>query len=277
MHLAINYSLEASDLLQEDMIKIDIFKCPEWPKMIADAILKCPVAVHFNLCAGRDMSKDIDWDFVERLMLWTNTPHVNLHLETRSKDIQNLSIDTEDPYLSDFIANQMITELSLVVSRFGAEHVVAENVPYRSQGKVLYPSADPDLVKNVIEAAGCGFLLDIAHARISAENMGIDEIEYLNRLPVERLRELHFSGVHDLDGWLQDHLPAQVEDWQTLKWVLTQINRHEWPEPWLLALEYGGVGEKFAKRSDSQAIQQQVKHLRDILTLEPGSTVSLKN
>jgi hypothetical protein len=93
----------------------------------------------------------------------------------------------------------------------------------------------------------------------------MDQRDYMAKLPVERLRELHFTGVHDLDGYWQDHLPALEDDWQALIWVLERIRSGEWPRPWLLAFEYGGIGEKFAGRSDPQVIAEQVPCLYELL------------
>ena len=48
---------------------------------------------------------------------------------------------------------------------------------------------------------------------------------------------------------------------QVLDWVLERIKSGQWASPWLLAFEYGGVGEKFAYRSNPQVIEEQVPQL----------------
>lgn len=68
-----------------------------------------------------------------------------------------------------------------------------------------------------------------------------------------------------MDGRLQDHLPARAEDWPELEWVLKGIRERTWALPWLLAFEYGGIGEDFTWRSDAQVMAVQIPHLRTLV------------
>jgi uncharacterized protein (UPF0276 family) len=268
MDFAINYSTQAADLLKQSKIQLERFKCPDWPDMIAEASLLRPVAVHVNLKAGRGKLKATDWARLATILEQTGTPYLNLHLEARREDFPEIPVDTTDPKHGEQIAEQMIADLRLAAQHFGAERVIGENVPYRGQmGKVLRPATLPEIIRQVLEETGCGLLLDTAHARIAAHYLGMDERQYLATLPVERLRELHFTGVHDLDGYWQDHLSALEIDWLALEWVLERIRSGEWSRPWLLAFEYGGVGEKFAGRSDPQVIIEQVPQLYESVKL----------
>ena len=80
---------------------------------------------------------------------------------------------------------------------------------------------EPGFIREVLEAADCGLLLDVAHARVTAAHMGIDEIAYLEQLPFDRVTELHFSGPRPIDGLLSDaHQAPQLDDFQLLDWVL---------------------------------------------------------
>jgi uncharacterized protein (UPF0276 family) len=262
MKFAINYSTQAADLLRQGKIQVERFKCPDWPDMIAEASQICPVALHVNLKAGRGKLAEADWARLEGFLEQTGTPYINLHLEARREDFPEMPVDTTDPGHQEQVIEQIIADLRLAVKHFGAERVIGENVPYRAQlGKVLRPAVEPAAIRRALEETSCGLLLDTAHARITAHSLGVDERDYMAQLPVERLRELHFTGVHDLDGYWQDHLPALEADWLALDWVLERIRSGEWPRPWLLAFEYGGVGEKFAGRSDPQVMTDQVPRL----------------
>ncbi len=266
MLLAINYSFQAAALLDQNRIQIDRFKCPDWPEMIEEASQFCQVAIHLNLKAGRGNLINKNWERISRLLEETGTPFVNLHLETREGDIPGIPLDTNEPHHSEQIVERMVTDLKIVIHRFGAERVIAENVPYRGvAGKVLRPSVDPKVIQQVLEETNCGLLLDISHAKITAHYLGMDERSYITRLPVERMRELHFTGVHNLNGYLQDHLEALEEDWMILKWVLDNIRTGNWPRPWMVAFEYGGVGEKFATRSDPKIIAEQTPQLYSLV------------
>lgn len=266
MLFAINYSPEAASLVRENRILIDRFKCPDWPDMIAEAIQIRPVAVHFTLAAGRNRLPKADWKLVEHLLKMTSTPFVNLHLEPHINDFPG--IDPENPEQDERVVEQMLAEIHQVAQRFGPERVIVENVPYRGKGyKVLRPAVLPEVITQVLDATGCGLLLDIPHARIAAHHLGIDEREYISRMPLHRLRELHYTGLHNLDGYLQDHLEVLDTDWPILDWAIEQIRTFKWKPPWMLAFEYGGVGEKFAQRSESQVIATQVPLIYNRVTM----------
>lgn len=257
MLFAINYSIQAAALCNEGRIELDRFKCPDWPDMIAEARKLREVAVHYTLKAGRGKTKKANWEQIARLAEQTSTPYINLHLEPRPVDYAGMPVDTTDPAHQQQVLERTLEDMWLAVQNLGAERVIAENAPYRPTGTLLRPAVEPAFITQVIEETGCGLLLDISHAMISAHHLGITAQEYMTCLPVKSLRELHFAGVHDLNGWLQDHLPALPTDWEILRWVMEQIRGGNWPRPWLLAFEYGGVGEKFVDRSEASVIEAQ--------------------
>jgi uncharacterized protein (UPF0276 family) len=266
MLFSINYSTQASVLYRQNRLPLGRFKCPDWPELIAEARQVLPVAVHFNLFAGRGRLKKKNLDLIERIADESGTPYVNLHLEAKIADYPAIPVDSSSPEHRMLILDQMFTEVDLAVRRFGRERVILENIPYRSMGSALRLCVEPELITRVVEETGCGFLFDIPHARISAHNLGIDEREYICRLPVVKLKELHFTGVHYFGSWLQDHLPAQAADWSLLEWVLERIRLREWGMPWMLAFEYGGVGEKFTWRSSAQEIETQGTKLHSLVS-----------
>jgi len=266
MNLAINYSTQAASLVTQGKVKVDRFKCPEWPDMIAEAIQLRPVAVHFKLEAGRGKLDGKNWGKVSHFLQLTNTPYVNFHLESRVDDFQDIPLDTTDPCYKEQIIERMVTDLNMAAREFGADRVIGENVPYRGPaGKILRPAAEPSIIQRVLAETGCGLLLDISHARIAAHYLGMEEHLYISQLPVERIREMHFTGVQCPDGYWQDHLAAVEEDWQALDWTIQHIRGGEWPKPWLLAFEYGGVGEKFASRSEPLVIEVQTARIHNVI------------
>lgn len=259
MDLAINYSTQAAALYAQGKIKLDRFKTMDWPEMIAAARYYGPVAVHFGLQAGNGRVKTLDWDGVARLLDETDTPHLNLHLEATTKDYPGIPVDYPSIGDRDRIFKRMLKDVRRAVKQLGPERVIIENVPYRgTDEKVFRLSVEPETIQTIVSETGCGLLLDISHARIAAHHLGMEAKEYMQLLPVASLRELHFTGLHNLNGRLQDHLSILESDWPYLDWVLERIHLGEWPRPWLLAFEYGGTGEKFAWRSDPNIIETQL-------------------
>ena len=270
MQLSINFSPAAAKLVQTGKIDIDYFKIPDWNWMVEEAKSLRPVTVHFTLEAGNAALEQVDWEVVEHLAELTATPYINLHLDSRREYFPDLPVASTDPTDMKRVLAVMMADVTSVVDRFGSERVIIENSPYRSEfGNTLRACVEPDLISRVVEETGCGFLLDISHAYITAHYMSMDAKTYFAHLPIQHVKEMHFAGIHHQDGQLVDHLSILDADWHKLDWALENIRSGEWSEPWMLAFEYGGVGEEFGWRSDPDVIADQVPRLREKLSL-PG-------
>ncbi|MFQ3566102.1 MAG: DUF692 family multinuclear iron-containing protein [Aggregatilineales bacterium] len=260
MLFAINYSLPAADLLRAGVIEIDRFKCPNWPDLIAEASALRPVYVHFDLIAGDDRLADVDWGSIERALIETETPFVNLHLAPTLNAFAEFTAEPLSAAQEERVIEKMAAELEQVIARFGADRVLVENIPYRGKHwkkegrRFLATAVKPKIFSQLIRELGVGFLFDISHARIAASNLGWDEREYIAALPLERIREVHVTGLAMIDDFLTDHLAMREEDWQIFDWVIELMQAGTAAAPWLLAFEYGGVGPKFEWRTDPEAI-----------------------
>lgn len=99
--------------------------------------------------------------------------------------------------------------------------LLLENFNYHPTNAYEY-ICEPGLFSFLIDQIGCGVLLDLAHARISAHNMGwADPKLYLEALPLDKIREVHVTRP----GWQGDqmvdlHQPLQSDDFELLGWVL---------------------------------------------------------
>jgi len=266
MYLAINYSLPAAQLVRAGQIDIDYFKTPNWEWIIEEAKQLKPVAVHFTLEAGNDSLGAADWDKVQQLSQATGTPYINLHLDARQDYYPNFAVDTTKGSEIETVYQVLLSDIKQVVERFGPDRVILENSPYQQfPGNTMRLCVDPELITRLVLETGCGLLLDISHAVISASYFGMDPEEYILRLPVKHLKELHFAGIHHdpVSGKLADHLSIQEQDWHWLDWVLGNVHAGEWNSPWLLSFEYGGVGEKFQWRSNPEIIAEQIPILNE--------------
>ncbi len=171
--------------------------------------------------------------------------------------------DLADPEDADEVLETMLQDVTPMTERFGAERVILENVPFPD----VYLdkpglASDPGVVCAAVERSGCGLLLDLAHARLSAESLGIDVYAYIEQLPLNHLRELHVTGVGlDPTGFRQDHLPMTDEDWALFDWAMRQIVSGAWPAPWAVSCEYGGIGPMFEWRSDPAVIARDIPRM----------------
>ncbi len=266
MKLAVNYSPPAAALRLGGQLPIDLYKCPDWPDLIGEAVGTegaHAVYVHFPLVAGDGSLENVDWPRVERLLGETRTPFVNLHLAPHAANFRG---DPESAAYRGKVLDTLRWDVETVGARFGEERVIVENVPYYSgQETRLRLGVLPETITQIINGTGCGFLFDLSHARISAHSLGVDEKEYIEALPLDRLCELHITGVGMHEGRLCDHLPLTEEDWEVTAWALAHIRAGAWACPGVVALEYGGVGPAFEWRSDPCVLAEQVPRLYNLV------------
>jgi uncharacterized protein (UPF0276 family) len=122
-----------------------------------------------------------------------------------------------------------------------------ENFNYHPTNAYEY-ICEPELFTALLEATGADMLLDLAHARISANNMKWPSVyDYLQALPLHKVREVHFTrpGWEDIThqtygsvnegreaapmGQMVDlHQPVQQDDLDILDWVLSHT-----PDPYV--------------------------------------------
>ncbi len=114
-----------------------------------------------------------------------------------------------------------------MIDHFGSENVILENANYDPNYQVPTLVIQPEVISRVVAESGCGLLLDLAHARMSAVYLGIDMREYISRLPVHALRELHVAGTRYVaeQQRLVDHYPMTDEDWSLTEWALDNIHQ----------------------------------------------------
>ena len=255
MKLAVNYSNPLVQLIKSGSIETDLIKCPDWEGMLEEAAPYGPVTIHFSLDAGLGETLKLDFGRIDRFLELTHTPHVNTHLVTPR------SCTPDDPTELTRVNDLWRKEIHGMINHFGEERVVLEHFPYSPASPNIAPAADPVIFSNVVKDTGCQLLLDLAHARISADTMGIDVKDYIRALPVDRLSEMHVTGIQLFSGVLTDHFKMNEEDWELLDWALNEIRSGAWREPEIVAFEYGGVGDVFVWRTEKEILKEQVPRL----------------
>ncbi len=294
MQFAVNYSPQAAELVHNGQVTIDRFKCPAWPDLINSIPANDPIYVHFPLRVGlgigdaedTETHQIVDWRKMEKLLEQTGTPYVNVHLGIQPSDYPDWPVTpTADAAFSDMLIENAIRDLEAVVRRFGADKVMAEN-DHAGMGYYRRETIEPEFISRVIEETGCGFLLDLSHARLAARSLGEDAHAYINRLPVKRLREVHVTGIQMYDdtwqskvsgaglhpdplqwysGHLIDHLPMTDLDWDFVGRSIENIHTGQWHTPWIVSFEYGGVGALWQALTDQTALHQQIPRLYDLV------------
>jgi len=294
MQFAVNYSRAADELLRTGKIRVDRIKCPAWQDLIRTVQRTHPVYVPFPLLVGLGIGDAIDaetnspadWNKVEALLVQTDTPFVNLHLAPTTKDYPNVPSKTTDPAQTEIIFANLLRDVHAVTRRFGAARVIIENIA-PDGGATMLPALMPQNITRIVNETGCGFLLDLAHARIVAKYLGVDEREYVRALPVEKIREVHVTGVQRLAGrYVEllhrtnlrynffesligqeiDHLPMTDPDWSFAEWALEQIRAGAWRQPGIIAFEYGGVSGAWEALTERAVLEKDVPRLGEMVS-----------
>jgi len=263
MKLAVNYSVEAQRLVDRGEIDFDLYKCPDWPDLVTAARAQRPCYVHWPLRAGTREAAEVDWESLFGLRALTGTPFVNIHLSPRATDFEGMSVDTEDAEHRTTVLKAMVRDVETVADRVGSENVILENAPWdpTPPWHIPRPALLPEVICEVVARTGCGFLLDLAHAAIAALRLGVEPKDYLRALPLDRIQEMHVTGLAPhWKGWT-DHRPLREEDWTLLHWALDRTRLGDWAEPRVVAFEYGGVGPAYAQHSAETVLSDQVPWL----------------
>lgn len=260
MQFAVNYSTPLRDLIREGAVKVDLLKCPEWDGIVNAARPWGPVYIHFEISLGAGNIQKLNFDLIRRLLRSTQTPHLNTHFSN------------QPPLESDNRANRIKMlknwkeDVALLREQLPGVKIIAENLPWHEFLPQLRMAAEPDLISEVIEDCDLGLLLDLSHAQISAQAFGMDFEEYINRLPLNRLAELHITGIREYANFPTDHFQLQPQDWTTVNWAAEKIETGAWQRPAIVAFEYGGIGDVFCWRSERSVLEEQVPLLYQIFS-----------
>lgn len=255
MRLAVNWSPAAEKLLLEGAIDVDLWKCSDWPELVEPALKTKPAYVHFPIRAGDGSTPD--WKQVRIWMEKTGTRMVNMHLNA-PLDIPHASRDPRD---RERAIDALIRDVTAAGNAMDIERIVVENLPTFEKDDGFHPpfcGVEPETIRAVIERTGCMLLLDIDHARASAEVLGMDPRDYIEALPVDRIGEFHMTGTRREHGKLEGHRPMNDEDWQYFDWAIERFRSGAWNTPDIYAFEYGGIGPNFVEHTDSAVLAAQV-------------------
>jgi len=87
--------------------------------------------------------------------------------------------------------------LASVVPLVGFEN----NATYFALGEV---AREPEFFNAICRAAPCGMLLDLHNAHAQAVNFGVDPFEYVDRIDLDRVIQIHVSGGSESEAaWLK--------------------------------------------------------------------------
>ena len=63
---------------------------------------------------------------------------------------------------------------------------------------------EPEFLRALSDATGCGLLLDVNNVYVSCFNDGTDPLDYLNAIPFDRVVQMHLAGHTNCGSYLLD-------------------------------------------------------------------------
>jgi uncharacterized protein (UPF0276 family) len=263
--IAASYSKHLIDLMdRRDDLAVKVGDWRTLPKVeeVRRRFPRADILVHSSLILGSGTPVDQTGLFEElrQIVALARPPYLSGHIAL------NCQVDYTDEgkfvlgrrLAADVLIGNMKRNVTVLREELGLE-VILENIPLVYTGREIPPEidgcADPDFIRRAVEATDCDFLLDLAHARVSAAFLGLAVKDYLDALPVERAREFHLSGCREIDGMVSDeHEEMTAEDYALLDEVLKR-----W-RPEFLTLEYS---------KDAAAVARQIERISEIAAAPP--------
>ncbi len=237
--LAADHSPALATLAEDPALGLGYVKVGEWleataPEALAAFPAQAALYHHNSLFQGREGDTARAASSLRRWHELAHSPWLSAHLDCYADDAYRALFRQGEP-LPAYDAEEAVAILCKAVRAIQAQipvPLLLENVdplvPLETCAAPL-----PGFIARVLEATGCGLLLDVAHARVTAAAMGCDVHGYLEQLPLARVVEVHVSGPRMVQGRLRDvHEALLAEDYDLLEWVLGRA------APRVVTLEY---------------------------------------
>jgi uncharacterized protein (UPF0276 family) len=172
----------------------------------------------------------------------TRTPWIGEHLAFVSADGINEEADrdlaptnltyTLCPQLSDETVERVVENMASFKEVFSVP-LILENSPqyFAVPGSRM---TMVDFVSEVAAKTDTGLLLDLSHFAITSMNTKVDAVKEIDRLPLERVVEVHISGYNEQEGivWDDHAAPASSLVFDLLERVASRAR------PKALTIEY---------------------------------------
>lgn len=236
----------------------------------ADVMRTKPVVLH---CASLSIAGSVppDAGLVREVREWvdrTRTPWLGEHLSFITAEREpalgpaeayapgepwNIGY-TVSPALNLETVDRVVASLARAQSHFEVPLLV-ENPPvyFRMPGSTM---GQVDFIAEVCARSGVMLLLDLAHFYITARTAGFDPFAELLRLPLDRVVEVHISGITaEQDGYWDNHAGrAPQEELDLLAIVLARAQVSA------VTLEYN-----WSSRFPEHVLLEEIGRVRDVL------------
>lgn len=158
---------------------------------------------------------------VAALVKWLNPPWWSEHIGFTRAGGVTLTHPAPLPFTKDAVA---VMKRNIIAARRAIPTpLILENVC----SQLVWPGTEmdeADFLNEVLGVGGCGLLLDVTNLFANAPSFGGDPAAFLERLPLDRVVQIHFSGGHESKGRFVDSRGQAVPEgvWQLLEQAVAQ-------------------------------------------------------
>jgi uncharacterized protein len=180
--------------------------------------------------------RPLDRDFLRDLRRFLHSHGIRdytEHLSACGDELGHLYDLMPIPFTEDAVRH-VADRIGIVQDILGMR-IALENVSYYAQPGA--EMSEGEFVTAVLETADCDLLLDVNNIVVNGINHGYDPLDFLDRVPLERVRYLHVAGHHEEAPDLRvDTHGADVcpEVWA----LLDEVYRRLGPVPTLLERDF---------------------------------------
>ncbi|MDC8012650.1 DUF692 domain-containing protein [Tahibacter soli] len=244
--LGLAYGPSALAYLDDNPDGIDYLEIPFEQLRHAPALAairqRIPLVLH---CASLSVAGNVPpsaatFDAVASVARQTATPWIGEHLAfIAAEDADDPAAEpttlsyTVCPQLSEESIERVAANLATARARLGDVELIVENSPqyFDVPGSTMGMT---DFVGKVAQRCDVGLLLDLTHYLITCINTGVEPRAELERWPLERVVEVHVSGLSSQSGvaWDDHAMPAPPLVFELLDTVLRRVR------PRALTVEY---------------------------------------
>ena len=138
---------------------------------------------------------------LKRLVKRTKTPWLTDHLCWGSVDGRYTHDLLPMPYT--FEAAEITARKIRQARDFLEVPIAVENVSSYAEFHVS-EMTEWEFLREVVERADCGILLDVNNIYVSSKNHSFDPFEYLNAVPADRVAQIHIAGHSKFEKYILD-------------------------------------------------------------------------
>jgi len=254
-----NFSWELLELIYEDSnicdyIKIGAFGDTE--EFLEIAYNLKPLLIHgfgWFERGGMSSTNIIDINLMNDLLYRYESPFLGMHALAYKKDV----------ILIDNLLEHMVQTFREVNKKLNIPLTI-ENMDFSTTydyETTILETVKPEFLTSLINETELLLLLDTSHALVSAYQLGIDIYDYLECLPLERVKEIHITGsfLTKDNGYKDIHDIMNETDYEIARFLATHPRIVSSCNLEIVTLEYGGLSN-----TDKKAIKHQLLELKQI-------------